>query len=307
MTANKPFYFLLLVSLLLSLDSTACGQAVTPSATPVPIQDTPTFTAQPPTAAPTATAVPATATAIPATAVPAAATHTATTLPTATITATTTPTLPPTNTPMPTVEPTYAILRGEVTVDQAVCHYGPGKPYLYKYGVYKGSNLEVIARDPQANYVEIQAIRGNNPCWLNAEYLKIKGDVMTVKPVDPFKVQLPISPYYKYTGNVSAKREGNTVTVFWSPMVLRAGDDSLQVPYVIEAYVCQNGKMVFTPLGFYQTAGKVTDEPGCSEPSRGRFIAAEKHGYTYPVEVPWPQANGAQPATAETATPTPAP
>jgi hypothetical protein len=34
----------------------------------------------------------------------------------------------------------------------------------------------------------------------------------------------------------------------------------------------------------------VQDQTGCSEPSHARLFAAEKHGYTRPVEVPWPAA-----------------
>jgi hypothetical protein len=31
------------------------------------------------------------------------------------------------------------------------------------------------------------------------------------------------------------------------------------------------------------------DEPGCSEPSHGRVFAVEKHGYTDPVTIIWPE------------------
>jgi hypothetical protein len=178
-----------------------------------------------------------------------------------------------------------------VIVDQAVCHYGPGAPYLYKYGVYKGSNLEIIARVEPGDYVEVQAIGGNNPCWVNPKYLKIKGDLRTVRPIRPEDVKLPMSPYYNPPTRYSARRDGSTVTVFWSQLVLRAGDDSEQMPYVIEAWVCRNGQIVFTPVGTYQLALKFEDEPGCSEPSHARLIAAEKHGYTRPVEIPWPPAH----------------
>jgi hypothetical protein len=177
-----------------------------------------------------------------------------------------------------------------VTIDQAVCHYGPGAPYLYKYGVYKGSNLEIIARAEPGEYIEVQAIRGTNPCWLNPKYMNIKGDLKDVQPINPLDVNLPLSPYYKPPTNYSARRDGTTVTVFWSQLVLRAGDDSEQTPYIVEAFVCRGGKIVFDPVGTYKLAVKIEDEPGCSEPSHARLIAAEKHGYTRPVEIAWPQA-----------------
>ncbi|MBE0697527.1 MAG: hypothetical protein IH586_11455 [Anaerolineaceae bacterium] len=203
-------------------------------------------------------------------------------------TATSTPV--PTQTPTATPIPTYIKLRGEVIIEQAICHYGPGAPYLYKYGVYKGSNLEIIRRLEGGNYLEIQAIGGNNPCWVRMDYFKIKGDLASVQPVHIDDVRLPISPYYASPGGVSARRDGNVVTVFWNPLVLRAGDDSEQTPYIVEAWVCQAGQMVFVPTGTFQVAVKVTDEPGCTSPSHAWFIAAEKHGYTRRVGVPWPSA-----------------
>lgn len=214
-------------------------------------------------------------------------TATETARPTATITVAPTETI--TETAAPTA--TFTKLRGEVIIDQAVCHYGPGAPYLYKYGVYKGSNLEIIARDEPGVYVEIQAIGGNNPCWVKAEYLDIKGSLESLELIPAEEVPLPWSPYYAPPSAVSARRDGNQVTVFWSPLQLRPGDDSEQVPYVIEAWVCQNGKVTFTPLGAYETALKITDEAGCIEPSHGRLLAAEKHGYTRPLIIPWPPAN----------------
>jgi hypothetical protein len=181
-------------------------------------------------------------------------------------------------------------LRGKVIIDQAVCHYGPGAPYLYKYGVYKDSNLEILRRETLSNYIEVQAIGGSNPCWVRTDYFEIKGDLASVEPVSADEVKLPLSPYYPPLTGVSARRDGDSVTVFWNALGLRAGDDSEQTPYIVEAWVCQNQQMVFIPAGTGQTALKITDEPGCAEPSHGYVIAAEKHGYTRRVAVPWPQA-----------------
>lgn len=196
----------------------------------------------------------------------------------------------PSSTPTMTPVPTYIKLRGEVIVDQAVCHYGPGAPYLYKYGVYRGSNLEIIARIQLGKYLEVQAIGGTNPCWLNPDYLKIKGDIQNLRPLSPDEVKLPQSPYYGPLTGVSARRDGDAVTIFWNGLKLRAGDDSEQTPYLIEAWVCQAGEILFNPVGSYKTAVKIADEQGCAEPSHGRIYAAEKHGYTRAVEIPWPQA-----------------
>jgi hypothetical protein len=217
--------------------------------------------------------------------------RTNTILPSPTITQTATSTPQPTSTVTRTPLPTYVKLRGKVIIDQAVCHYGPGAPYLYKYGVYKDSNLEILRRIEGGNYVEIQAIGGNNPCWVRADYFTFKGDPQDLQPVRIEDVKLPVSPYYAPPSGVSARRDGAVVTVFWNPLILKAGDDSEQVPYIVEAMVCQNGSMVFIPAGTYQAAVEVTDEPGCAEPSYATFVAAEKHGYTRRVDVPWPQAD----------------
>ncbi|MEA4907865.1 MAG: hypothetical protein GYA17_08885 [Chloroflexi bacterium] len=211
------------------------------------------------------------------------------------------PTSPPTETasatPSPTVTasqtpvPTYVTLRGKVIVDQAVCHYGPGAPYLYKYAVIRDSNLEIIARVARGTYIQVQAIGGDNPCWVNPQWMEIQGDLNSVRPMNAEDVQLPWTPYYSQppTG-VSAQRQGNEVTVSWNPVTLKAGDDSEQVPYVIEAWVCQDGNFVFTPLGAWQTQATIVDEPGCQEPSHARLLASEKHGYLPGAEIPWPLA-----------------
>ncbi len=255
---------------LLVLILTACAPA-TPSPTAV-IE--PTRTAAPP----------ATVTPLPPT-----ATRTSTPLPTATATHTTIPR--PTRTASPTPIPTYAVLRGTVNVGQAVCHYGPGQPYLYKYGVIEGNRLEIIRRVEPGTYVEVRAIGGDNPCWLNPQWMDITGDLASVQPVRPEDVKLPFSPYYPNpVAGVSATREGEQVSVFWTPYVLKAGDDSEQYPYLIEAWVCRAGQIVFEPKGYWQTAAVIEDQAGCSEPSHARLYAVEKHGYTPWIEIPWPPA-----------------
>lgn len=208
---------------------------------------------------------------------------------TVTATASETATEIPTGTATETAIPTYVVLRGEVIIAQAVCHYGPGAPYLYKYGVIAGSNLEIIRRVEGGNYIEVRAIGGSNPCWLRQDYMDIRGEILNLEPVSPFEVKLPISPYYAPPAWVTASRTGDQVSVTWSALVLRAGDDSEQTPYIIEAWVCRDGQMVFDPVRAWQPLATVVDEPGCSEPSRARLIAAEKHGYTRPIDIDWPQ------------------
>ncbi len=162
--------------------------------------------------------------------------------------------------------------------------------YLFKYSVFQETVLEIIGRMERSSWILVQAVGGNNPCWVNGDYIEIRGEINAVAPVDPHKV-LAWSPYYEALTGVSAKRDGDVVTVFWNQLILRDGDSSEQVPYVVEAWVCQEGEFVFAPVGAYALAAEVIDEPGCDQPSYVRVMGAEKHGYTQWRVVPWPQVN----------------
>ena len=211
--------------------------------------------------------------------------------PTATRTLTATPV--PTDTPEPTATftPAYVVLRGEVNQGHVNCYYGPSKAYLYKYGLLKGNRLDIIDWLPDTGYLEVQAIGGDNPCWMNMEFMDIDGDIHDVRPVQPEEIKLPQSPYYPAPAFAKAERSGNEVTVTWSPLKLKAGDSSEQEPYLLEAWVCREGKITFVPVGAYQNQVKVVDEPGCAEPSHARVYGVEKHGYTKYLEFDWPRAD----------------
>jgi len=234
----------------------------------------------PPTETPKATQTP----------IPPTPTLTLTSSSTPTETTTPTDTATPTETFTPTITPTYAILRGKVIPERANCRYGPGAAYIYKYGLVGGSNLEIIGRTDQGTWILIQAIGGSNPCWVKADLMDVKGDLMALEQVAVDIVQA-WSPYYAPLTGVSASRDGDKVTVFWHPLVLRAGDDAEQVPYVLEAWVCQKGDFIFVPVGAYVEAAEALDEPGCEEESWGQVLGAEKHGYTRPVKVLWPKSD----------------
>jgi len=185
----------------------------------------------------------------------------------------------------PTISPTYAILRGTV-LEQSNCRYGPGAAYLYKYGLYAGNNLEIIGRNEVGTWIMVRGIGGTNPCWVKASLLNIRGDVLSLAPA---ALPLPQSPYYGPLTGVSAVRSENNVTISWHPLIFLAGDDSLQYPYLVEAWLCKDGQLTFTPIGTWDTMVVVQDETGCSESSHARVYGVEKHGYTAWVVVPWPQ------------------
>jgi hypothetical protein len=143
--------------------------------------------------------------------------------------------------------------------------------------------MEIIGRNEPGTWAYIQAIGGNNPCWINASLLKItRGDFMSL-PVTYNR--LPQSDLYKPPQKVSATRVGNEVTVFWSAVYMTEDDYR---GYLIEAWLCQAGQIVFTPVHSDELAVKLIDEPGCFEPSGGRVYTAEKHGYTQWRLIPWP-------------------
>ncbi len=209
--------------------------------------------------------------------------------PSPTIAPSQTPTLTPSSTPtvetpQPTLTPTYAVLRGTV-LEQANCRYGPGAPYLYKYGLYEGYYMDVIGRNETGSWVVVQAIGGSNPCWVKASLLVIKGYVTSLAPLS---LPLPESPYYGPLTGVWAERKGNDVIISWDPFYVKAGDEATENRYLVEAWLCTGNKLSFTPFGTSDTLLTVHDEAGCPEPSHARIYGVEKHGYTAWVTIPWP-------------------
>ncbi|NLF49995.1 MAG: hypothetical protein GX577_02555 [Leptolinea sp.] len=219
-------------------------------------------------------------------------TNTPSPIPTATNTQTKTATASPTTTATFTItpKPTYIVLRGTVNQERVNCYYGPSEAYLYKYGLLKESRLDVIGFMPDTGYIQVQAIGGDNPCWMKLELMDVRGEISNVMPVDPMDIKLPWSPYYPGLSFAKAERTGPEVTVSWSPLVLKPGDSSDQEAYLLEAWVCRDGQRTFVPLGVNENTVKVMDEPGCQEPSFGRVYGVEKHGYTKYLMFDWPQA-----------------
>ncbi len=208
------------------------------------------------------------------------------------------PTSTPSETPTPAATPTFASLRGQV-MELSNCRYGPGAPYLYFTGLVPGSNLEVIGRREDSQWVYVQAIGGHHPCWVKASQMNIQGDLISLQIVYPDGAPLPKSPYYPATAVTKVVRNGNQVTVTWLDIPLRAGDeeDQYMQHYIIEAWHCQGGQFIFEPLATNETSISFSDDPGCSQPSHGRIFVQEKHGFAGPAEIPWP--------SFETPTPTP--
>lgn len=199
-----------------------------------------------------------------------------------------TSTASPTLTETPTTIPTYTELRGQVVPEKLSCRFGPGASYLYKYGILATTNIEILGRMEIGEWLLVQAIGGNNPCWVKADLLSIDGQIEALAPLDPHIV-LVWSPYYGTLTGATAMRDGDTVTFTWHPLILIAGDDSEQVPYIVEAWLCKAGELRFTSIGAYYPEVSVTDEDGCEDVSRARVAGAEKHGYTLWADFAWPE------------------
>ena len=206
----------------------------------------------------------------------------------ATPAATETPSETPTVTPTPTITltpsatATLAPPRGVVQV-QANCRYGPGAAYLYEWGLYPGDRVDIVGRNDLGTWVYVHPWYYVDKCWVSTAVLKVTGDVFGVPPHYNL---LPFSELYKPPRGVTAVRGGDLVTVQWNEVWMTVDDYR---GYLIEAWVCRDRQIVFTPVAIDGTVVSITDEAGCVQPSSGRLYTVEKHGYTAWVRIPWPE------------------
>lgn len=226
----------------------------------------------------------ATATPSPTITSTATATLTPTASATATVTLTPTETLTPTITLTETVtpSPTYDFPDVTVKVAQAHCRYGPATGYLHAADLYQGDHGTVRGRNNSATWLYVKFDKLHYFCWVAASVVEVEGNVMLIYPVER---KLPVSVLYGPPDDVQAVRTGNTVRVTWDKVNMTEDDDR---GYMIEAYVCQEGRYLFVVVATNNTFYEFTDEPGCPQPSGGLLYTVEKHGYTDPVKIPWP-------------------
>lgn len=205
---------------------------------------------------------------------------------TATVTSSPLPAATSTESPAP-VAALLQPVPGVVSVGQASCRVGPGGVYLLSDVLHKGDALEVLGiMELNENWLLVRSL-DQPACWINTELVSRDSAAALNVISDPHTV-LPMTSYYIPLRNVTATRSGNVVRVRWDPLVLREGDDSLQTPYVLEAWVCQNGEYVFRAFGTEEYGIRVIDESGCEQQSHGQVAGAEIRGYTNWVTVPWP-------------------
>jgi len=205
-------------------------------------------------------------------------------VPTPTKTATPTSAFSPTITPTPAPPAVTVLIHTQ-------CLYGPDSVYLSKYELQADSQQVAFGRNQDSTWLLVEGADHKNPCWVKAELVKVNTGSLTDPPVTE-PVLSPYSSLYPAPPAVSANRIANEVTVFWMPVPMGEADYH---GYLIEAWVCQGGKQVFVPKSYVTSfdkndsmlALKITDEPGCLEPSSARIYTVNSQGYSPWKQVPW--------------------
>jgi hypothetical protein len=224
---------------------------------------------------------------------PTVALSTETSIPTMTFTPTET-TLPastftPTITPTPTITATPTFNFPSVTVNkQAHCRYGPSVAYLHAADLYPGDAGTVRGRYIYSNWLYVKFDKLNYFCWVAPSVVDVVGDVKTVGYKE-LNLQSIGSNMYGPPKGVTAVRNGNEVLINWEQVKMTKDKDR---GYLLELFVCQDTFYKWWTDSYpdqYSTSYEVRDEPGCAQPSSGRLYTVEKHGFSDPVEIPWPQ------------------
>jgi hypothetical protein len=166
---------------------------------------------------------------------------------------------------------------------QANCRYGPGKAYMFSHGLYPGDTGEVHNRNFDGTWLWIKPDNLNRRCWASIYVMDVVGDIWTVVE---YRSRLPFTTYIGPPKSVSATRDGDQVTVSWSAVTYQFPEDLRG--YLIEAKICTEGELLPRAYHTNDTSITIMDEAGCKQASSGLLYAAEKHGYTDPLIIPWP-------------------
>ncbi len=278
MRPSQPFLALWVLFLSAGLILAGCGPSVEAQSTMTSNAITAsafswTYT---PTLTPTSTSTP---------------TSTPTSSSTPTSTSTPTPTSTPTITSTPTFSPSPTFNFPKVTVNKtaAACMWGPSVAYLYGWDLRAGDTGTVYGRAPVGTWLYVYMDRVGKWCWIARSVVDLVGDPNTVI-VESIQAHLPwANNLYAAPENITSERQGDQVTVSWSAVWMTQDDDN---GYFLDVWVCQGGNLIWMPTHMenqYSTTVTFTDETGCSENSGGQIYTVEKHGYTNPKDIPWPQ------------------
>jgi len=230
-------------------------------------------------------------------------THTPTSTMTVTVTSTPTSTLTPiptstltmrpvnTNTPTTAPSPTFDFPDVVVNVAAAHCRYGPSKAFLHAADLYEGDHGEVRGRFQYSNWLYIKFDKLNYYCWVSPAVVDLTGDISNILYQELNLQRVGSFDLYEPTRNVQASRKGDEVTITWSQVRMTEDDDR---GYLIVAWVCQDGAYMWWTQSFpdqYTLSYTVTDDGTCNGLiSSGVIYTVEKHGFSEPVTIPWPQA-----------------
>jgi len=200
------------------------------------------------------------------------------------------PTPTPTSTPTPTNTPQpITSLRGTVA-QLSNCRYGPDWPYIYKYGVGVGTKMEVIGRDTDGNWLQVQGIGGHNACWIKGVQIQVDGDVMALPDTYPNTTGLPISPFFPEI-SISVSYSGGMVNVSWPDHEIRSDLGTEQgIEYIVEIWTCVDGKPTFYALGFPpgETNASFEIDNSCGMISHADVIGEDKEGFSPPANIVLP-------------------
>ncbi len=149
--------------------------------------------------------------------------------------------------------------------------------------------MEVAGRSPDGGWLAVQELHGWDTCWIPVAQARFIPGSLDATPVT--YPTLPVSYWYK-PPNPVAHREGNEVKVSWQAVGMDKYDYR---GYLIIAWVCQAGKLVYLPINvmppFAENTGTLSvtiqDEPGCSAATRAHIYTAEKRGYMGTLII-WP-------------------
>ena len=118
-------------------------------------------------------------------------------------------------------------------------------------------------------------------CWSHSSVMDVSGDASAIRLV---RVYVPENSSVPSASGVSASRNGNKVTISWSP-----APSAPELEYLIEAIVCTKGGYLLE-VAYSTTSNSftLTDTDQCSGESFGTLRVANKLGYASAVKIPWP-------------------
>lgn len=202
-------------------------------------------------------------------------------------------------TPAPTLEPTATldpsappVLPLAVLPQYTDCVYGPGTFYVYKTSFPAGQTVEVVGRSEDGNWFEIEEVGGWNACWVQAAQVQLQD--VTLEDLPVVAPLLPRSEYeYGSPLTTTARREGDVVTVKWEAVFMSR--DEVQ-GYLIDAWLCRDGQYAHTPIFVAKTYEEntgtiiveITDEGGCTTPSKARIVSMGRRGFAEWEKIFWP-------------------